>query len=170
MRQNSTLKKKNSYLCVIDTFKLWTRFLIMRHTITRARARYTHVRTCDRRYVYTYVSTRCISCIGAAAAEMATATADDVYVHWIQYCIRGYHVYQRIWYPTIGEILGFTRERDNTHDRYIRCGGVPSNVLARVHPWVSFEKTGYYLSIFCARHGYDRLWILWHVLIMRHKS
>ena len=82
-------------------------------------ARSVYARMCDRRYVYTYVSTRCISCIGAAAAEMATATADDVYVHWIQCCIRGYHVYQQIWYPTIGEILGFARERDNTHDRYI---------------------------------------------------
>ena len=40
MRQNSTLKKMNSYLCVIDTLKLRTRFLIMRHTITRARAQY----------------------------------------------------------------------------------------------------------------------------------
>ena len=55
---------------------------------------------------------------GAAAAEMATATADDVYVHWIQCYICGYHVYQRIWYPTIGEILGTAREWDNTHDRY----------------------------------------------------
>ena len=55
---------------------------------------------------------------GAAAAEMATATADDVYVHRIQCCIRGYHVYQWIWYPTIGEILGTAREWDNTHDRY----------------------------------------------------
>ena len=47
---------------------------------------------------------------GAAAAEIATDTADDVYVHQIQCCIRGYHVYQRIWYPTIGEILGTARE------------------------------------------------------------
>ena len=38
MLQNSTLKKINSYLCVIDTLKLRTCFLIMRHTITRARS------------------------------------------------------------------------------------------------------------------------------------
>ena len=55
---------------------------------------------------------------GAAAAEMATAIADDDYVHRIQCCIHGYHVYQRFWYPTIGEILGTARQRDNTHDRY----------------------------------------------------
>ena len=45
MRQNSTLKKMISYLRVIDTLK---RFLIMRHTITRARAQYAvYIRTCD---------------------------------------------------------------------------------------------------------------------------
>ena len=48
MRQNSTLKKMNSYLCVIATLKIRTRFLIMRRTIASyksasARARYTHV-------------------------------------------------------------------------------------------------------------------------------
>ena len=89
MRQNSTLKKINSYLCVIDTIK---RFLIMRHTIIRARARYIYARVNVIAGTYMYVSTRCISCISAAAAEMATATVDDVYVHWIQCCIRGYHV------------------------------------------------------------------------------
>ena len=55
---------------------------------------------------------------GATAAKMATATADDVYVHRIQCRIRGYHEYQRIWYPTIGKILGTARERDNMHDHY----------------------------------------------------
>ena len=58
---------------------------------------------------------------GAVAAEMATATADDIDVHRIQ-CHAAYvvtvYIYQRIWYPTIGEILGTARERDNTHDRY----------------------------------------------------
>ena len=75
---------------------------------------------------------------GAAAAEMATATADDVNVHRIQCCIRGYHVYQRIcsWYPTIGETLGTARERASW-----AVQPLPSNILARVHPWVSFEKS-----------------------------
>ena len=57
MHQNSTLKKMNSYLCVIDTLKLRTRFLIMRHTITRApRSVYAHVIA----GTYTYITTRCI--------------------------------------------------------------------------------------------------------------
>ena len=87
MHQISTLKKMNSYLCVIDTLKFRTRFLIMRHTITRVLARTLGIRsstrTCDRRYVrirkykVSYPE-------GAAAAEMAIATADDVYVHRIQ--------------------------------------------------------------------------------------
>ena len=116
MRQNSTLKKMTSYLCVIDTLKIRTCFLIMRHTITRARTRYTHVRVIAiagiRRPTSTYVSTGVyIYPVGAVAAEMAPAIADDVYVHRIQCCTRVYHVYQRIWYPTIGEILGFARVR-----------------------------------------------------------
>ena len=36
----------------------------------------------------------------------------------VNYCIRGYHVYQRIWTPVIGEILETVRERDNKHDKY----------------------------------------------------
>ena len=48
MRQNSILKKMNSYLCVIDTLKIRTRFLIMHHTIAScksasARSVYTRV-------------------------------------------------------------------------------------------------------------------------------
>ena len=39
MRQNSTLKKMNSYLCVIDTLKFRTHFLIIRHIVTRVLAR-----------------------------------------------------------------------------------------------------------------------------------
>ena len=56
MRQNSTFKKMNSYLCVIDTLKLRTRFLIMRHTITRARAQYAvYARVTLRSQVRTYI-------------------------------------------------------------------------------------------------------------------
>ena len=83
MHQFSTLKKMNSYLCVIDTLKFRTRFLIMRHTITRALARTLGIRARARssarirKYKVSYPE-------GAAAAEMATATADDVYVHRIQ--------------------------------------------------------------------------------------
>ena len=31
--------------------------------------------------------------------------------------------------------------RAGQHARSLRCGSVSSNVLARVHPWVSFEKS-----------------------------
>ena len=87
---------------------------------------------------------------GAAAAEMATATADDVYVHRIQCRIRGYHVYQRIWYPTIGEILGTARERDNTHDRYAVAVCRPTYWQGCILGW-ALKKAGYLF----ARHGYD---------------
>jgi len=33
-------------------------------------------------------------------------------------CVRGYHIYQEIWTPVIGEHLNCKRERDNTEDRY----------------------------------------------------
>lgn len=33
-------------------------------------------------------------------------------------CIRGYHVYQDIWVPVIGEVLACYRERGNAVDRY----------------------------------------------------
>ena len=32
--------------------------------------------------------------------------------------VRGYHVYQRIWSPTIGESLTTAREPDNIHDKH----------------------------------------------------
>ena len=45
MRQNSTLKKMNSYLCVIDTLKLNTfpNYASHNYKSASARARYTHV-------------------------------------------------------------------------------------------------------------------------------
>ena len=33
-------------------------------------------------------------------------------------CIRGYHVYQRIWYPVVGDIAITVREEGNVHDRH----------------------------------------------------
>ena len=88
--------------------------------------------------------------VGAAAAEMATATADDVYVHRIQCCIRGYHIPADL-VPDQWRNPGIC-SRAGQHARLLRCGGVPSNVLARVHPWVSFEKS--WLSfVFRARLG-----------------
>ena len=87
----------------------------------------------------------------ATAAEMATATADDVYVHRIQ-CCTVYVVIPCIPADLVPDhlVVGTARERDNTHDRYAvyqdlslyaswAVQPLPSNVLARVHPWVSFE-------------------------------
>ena len=50
----------------------------------------TYVRTYVRKYKVSYPE-------GAAAAEMATATADDVYVHRIQCCIHWLMVVCGIW-------------------------------------------------------------------------
>ena len=36
-------------------------------------------------------------------------------------CIRGYHVYQSVWSPIIGEVLGCHRECTNALDRYAIC-------------------------------------------------
>ena len=36
----------------------------------------------------------------------------------IESCVRGYHVYQSVWTPTIGEELQCVREPTNIIDRY----------------------------------------------------
>ena len=49
--------------------------------------------------------------------------------------IRGYHVYQRIWNPVVGEVAIAVREEDNVHDRYavaIRIGSGPSTRSKKV--------------------------------------
>ena len=33
-------------------------------------------------------------------------------------CVRGYHVYQRIWTAAVGEVLHCEREPTNSRDRY----------------------------------------------------
>ena len=33
-------------------------------------------------------------------------------------CVRGYHVYQRIWTAAVGEVLHCERELTNSRDRY----------------------------------------------------
>ena len=35
-----------------------------------------------------------------------------------QSCIRGYHVYEAVWTPVIGEVLTCARETTNSHDPY----------------------------------------------------
>ena len=51
--------------------------------------------------------------LSAVSSRMATT-----HVHRMESCIRGYHVYHRIRYPTVGERLNTIRERENMHDRY----------------------------------------------------
>ena len=35
-------------------------------------------------------------------------------------CVRGYHVYQRIWTAAVGEVLHCEREPTNIRDRFVR--------------------------------------------------
>ena len=36
----------------------------------------------------------------------------------VESCVRGFHVYQDVWVPVIGETLPCRRETDNSEDRY----------------------------------------------------
>ena len=36
----------------------------------------------------------------------------------IESCVRGFHIYQNVWTPVVGEVLGCRRETTNTEDRY----------------------------------------------------
>ena len=50
---------------------------------------------------------------------MASASAASTTPTFSVPCfVRGYHVYQRIWSPTVGDILITAREPDNAHDEY----------------------------------------------------
>ena len=43
---------------------------------------------------------------------------DDILTTRFSSCIRGYHVYQSVWDPVIGELLQCHRESRNAMDRY----------------------------------------------------
>ena len=77
----------------------------MRHLLLRQAPASTRLRACilwcERRELH------------AVSSRMATT-----HVHRMESCIRGYHVYHRIWYPTVGEKLNTICERENMHDRY----------------------------------------------------
>ena len=58
----------------------------------------------------------------------------------MDYCIDGFHVYQDIWLPVMGETLPGHREDDNSEDRYaITCyksevfGHIPQKISHYVH-------------------------------------
>ena len=47
---------------------------------------------------------------------MMTHIASEEFV--MESMVRGYHVYQDVWTPMVGEHLQCAREEDNTEDRY----------------------------------------------------
>ena len=50
------------------------------------------------------------------AAAMEGDTEEDTLV--TDSMVRGYHIYQNVWTPTVGEHLLCVREEDNAEDRY----------------------------------------------------
>ena len=128
----------------------------MRHTITRVLARALGIRTCDRRYVR--ISTRyhiqkvpqlpkwpllqltTSTYIGSSAAYVVTMYTSG----------SGTRPLAKSW-----ELLA-----SGTTRTIATLWRHASNVLARVHPWVSFDKS--WLSFRLSRTPwlYDRLWIL----------
>ena len=38
--------------------------------------------------------------------------------YYLDTCVRGHHVYMRVWTPHVGEILGTRKEAGNNHDRF----------------------------------------------------
>jgi len=47
-------------------------------------------------------------------------------------CVRGYHYYQNVWDPFLGELLPCLREDGNTHDRYVVAISKSSRVVGHV--------------------------------------
>jgi len=68
--------------------------------------------------------------------------------------VRGYHVYQRIWTPFVGERATTVREPDNEHDRYAvavledetlcTVGHLPREISAS---WVPVSSGSFSLSL-----------------------
>ena len=63
-------------------------------------------------------------------------------------CVRGYHEYQDIWTPFIGETLLRGREEDNSHDRYAVAIYKLATVVGHVPHTIS-----YLCSLFIRRGG-----------------
>ena len=103
MRQNSTLKKVNSHLCVIDTLKFRTCYLIMRHKITRSLVRALGIHTCDCRYV----RTRChIQQVPQLPKWPLLQLTTSIYIGSSTAYVVTMYTSGSGKYPTIGEILG----------------------------------------------------------------
>ena len=62
-------------------------------------------------------------------------------------CVHGFHVYQDVWTPFIGEVLNCRREEDNRHDRYAVAVYKSAEVVGHVprtssHTCSSFLRRG----------------------------
>ena len=59
-----------------------------------------------------------VTSVSASNEETMASGSGGVRSFRVESYIRGYHVYQRIWNPELGEVVIAVREGDNTHDRY----------------------------------------------------
>ena len=66
-------------------------------------------------------------------------------------CVRGYHVYQRIWTAVVGEVLHCEREPTNSRDRY--AVAVKKNSLLKNIPALNFRRPGY-LRKYCNNENF----------------
>ena len=66
-------------------------------------------------------------------------------------CVRGYHVYQRIWTAAVGEVLHCEREPTNSRDRY--AVAVKNNSLLKNIRALNFRKPGH-LRKYCNNENF----------------
>ena len=59
--------------------------------------------------------------------------------------LRGYHVYQKIWKPFIGQVITFAREEKNPYDRFAISGSakIPGKIGRVVVGHIPRELSGY---------------------------
>ena len=109
-------------------FFMWLCSIILGSTVTWA-----YIWVCLHRYW------KCTVCTCAPHASMAAPIqAVEIFI-WESFisCISGFHVYQDIWQPEIGEEIVCAIEKDNVHDIYVASvlksvsivGHVPSYVM-----------------------------------------
>ena len=49
---------------------------------------------------------------------MASLTDEDAAAYLHESVVRGYHIYKRVWSPTVGEALQLTCEERNDHNSF----------------------------------------------------
>ena len=98
----------------------------------------------------------------------------------LEYVVRGYHEYKRVWTPVLDEMLSTEIERGNPHDEYavlildclllvesrsllviVLCGIC---VILRVQPW-ALSWTAYGMLRRCGCDGPRYGWALWTGLL-----